>query len=197
MVVYDDEEILNDAEADWQTFISQLPTGTSIPTDCNVDYPQNVNLHLAMQNPSRTCDLTMASYCDDPGNKDTGICACINNSLVCPTLTSTSCRNNDYAYKPYADTADCKGSTMCINNEQIFNSPDAVISARDSCKLQLTKSSPTATGNGSTAASTAPAAKPNHMYIIIIVIIVIIIVALSIYHFDKATVVMNTLRGQT
>lgn len=99
-----------------------------------------------LENPSVACDAIVGSttlgsgYCNDSQYEQTTYCACVNNSLPCPSITSTICSNFEYAYTPTTmmppsglDYIKCKSQPLCINLAEIGGSQNVVTSINQQC----------------------------------------------------------------
>ena len=99
---------------------------------------------------SAACDLIVGSsasglgFCGDPRWRQTTYCACVNNSVGCPSFSMAACANSAHAYKPYAwyqspqpgqlsPYETCAKSPICVNLVEVGGSQNVVSGITQQC----------------------------------------------------------------
>ncbi len=96
-------------------------------------------------NPAAGCDDVVggtqvaSGFCADPAYADTRYCACVNNKLACPFVTSPACQNSGDAYRPSWQREGgnayevCMKRPLCINEINTSGSRNSMWDIIQSC----------------------------------------------------------------
>lgn len=125
---------------------------------------------------------TASGVCNMPEFRDTILCSCVNNSILCPTVTSRQCQS-DQAYHPgwsapgSAAFSSCTTATICQNYANIKGNDNVV---------DLTQMCGTGSG-GSTGTDPAsvPAAKPQPAVRPAVILLFVLLVLLAVILFAE------------
>jgi hypothetical protein len=77
-----------------------------------------------------------AGACNLPALRQTTYCACVNNSLQCPGVTSAACANSAFAYQPQkmlSETSACKAAPICVNEIEVEGAQNVVSGIKQTC----------------------------------------------------------------
>ena len=113
-----------------QSFSSSTPL-ENLPNEFRMCLPPNPA--------SNACDSIVNKYCSQPPYNQTIYCACVNNSMPCPMVTSVPCANSIYSYKPMTmqdggvEFQNCKGATICVSDVNVYGSNNVVKGVVQDC----------------------------------------------------------------